>query len=646
MTSLYLQLHGCSGGESDGGDNTAEDDKDEDEAEHRESLEEHISDLADIVSSFRQRVFVGEVEEEKKSGKDDDDDEDENPMVAMAGLLVNILSSPIGGDETSASKLTREIVRMAWSGALSLACSSNVSDSFVDEDVVNILLEAVCGEDAMGDVDDDDDDDKDGEDDDEDMDEDDSSDEDDTGVFVNANAADLDLDGSDDDEPSKENKKKKNDGEDEEEEEDVELDPSQLENMLAQEESDDDGTPFGILEHHAGADPALAALIKLKQEALKSATLKREQAEISNRFKCAFFLEALFAISVKNSGLISSKVVAGSVLPLMRARRTLAKSVAKAAAAAPLKKNDASDSPRLIKSLTSLLTDKLSKYRRSGTDSDDNAAAVTEAMSAISEEMNRSLDKEHCSCCSAALITLLRCSGIDNVEECKEVREVYDGAVREWCSRKTTKIYPCVFDDLIKKMPSLSRVILIKPLMHATENSYNNYTKSESFRFLMSLYGGGGGGASTDAATQELDQKGSDVLKQNFGDVAALLTKALNDAQTSKAKQKQNVLDSTRQCIEYAKTQKEWNDALVSLGEAIQGFGSNDGTTKVKQICSTLGDAISKLKDAYGNKKVEIVTTAAGDAAPTPKKKKRKSDKSDPTPKKSSKKKSKSKKSD
>ena len=51
------------------------------------------------------------------------------------------------------------------------------------------------------------------------------------------------------------------------EEDDVELDKDQLNNILM-EDSDED--PEDILEHHAGADKALAKLIKMKQEARKA----------------------------------------------------------------------------------------------------------------------------------------------------------------------------------------------------------------------------------------------------------------------------------------------------------------------------------------------------------------------------------------
>ena len=130
----------------------------------------------------------------------------------------------------------------------------------LNEDVMTILIESVCGEDTNG-ADQKDD---------ESIDESDASsdgEEDDSKVFIKANKMEVDLDeventnskGSDDEEA----------GAAETDDDSVELDPSQLENMLL-EDSDaemSDSGPHGVLEHHAGADKALAQLIKLKQEA-------------------------------------------------------------------------------------------------------------------------------------------------------------------------------------------------------------------------------------------------------------------------------------------------------------------------------------------------------------------------------------------
>ena len=98
--------------------------------------------------------------------------------------------------------------------------------------------------------------------------------------------------------------------------------------------------------------------------------------------------------------------------------------------------------------MSALVKTKISKFRSNDANTEELAI---KASSTIVEEMTRSLNAAHCSCCSVALITAVRC--IPNVEECQAVKELYVNVAKDWCSRKATKIHSCVFDDLIKRMP-------------------------------------------------------------------------------------------------------------------------------------------------------------------------------------------------
>jgi hypothetical protein len=92
---------------------------------------------------------------------------------------------------------------------------------------------------------------------------------------------------------------------------------------------------------------------------------------------------------------------------------------------------------------------KLSKFRLN-----DGSSANELALKAsydIFQEMNRSMNASHCSCCSVALTTALRC--IPNADESEEVKDIYIKAVDDWSLRKASKIHSCVFDDLINRMP-------------------------------------------------------------------------------------------------------------------------------------------------------------------------------------------------
>jgi hypothetical protein len=100
IISLNLQLW------SSGGD---VDEMEEDEVDsENEAIHEFISDLSDIVADFSRAL-----------DNQPPADGEENPLAALAGLLVNILSSSVEGEESSqqnaarasASKLTRESVK-------------------------------------------------------------------------------------------------------------------------------------------------------------------------------------------------------------------------------------------------------------------------------------------------------------------------------------------------------------------------------------------------------------------------------------------------------------------------------------------------------------------------------------------------------
>lgn len=423
MISLHLQLSSV--------EEIKEDDEDDAE-ENKEAVHEFIADLSEVVSDFS-RVLEG-----KSSGENGA----ENPLTAMASLLVNVLSSSIGGEDSgqnnasmaSASKLTRETVKLAWSGVLSLMTSlyTNTAKTLVDEDFMNTLIESVCGpaheKDETGDDESI-----------EESEEDESENED--GVFSRANNMDVDLEHEQDAGSSN----KSEDGGETSEEEDIELDPSRLENMLLE----DSDAEIDVLEHHAGADKALAQLIKMRQDTRKASQSERERVELCNRLRCASLLDSLFSASVFKSGWLSLEAVLGSPLPILRCYKSIAKSIDKSSSSTLVSKS-LNEKKALMDRLSSLIQEKLSKFRRNDSD-DSNEESILRAVTVISQEMNHSLNLAHCSMCSVALITTIRC--LTDAESNTKVAEMYCAAVKDWMSRKTTKIHTCVFDDLIQRLP-------------------------------------------------------------------------------------------------------------------------------------------------------------------------------------------------
>mmetsp|Transcript_45319 Transcript_45319/g.95076 ORF Transcript_45319/g.95076 Transcript_45319/m.95076 type:complete len:1434 (+) Transcript_45319:142-4443(+) len=581
MMSLYLQLSDC------GNDNEEEDDEDDDVFE---SVHEYISDLAECVDGFCQ------VMENENSLKKDDDEG--NPLAAMAGLLVNILSSPVGGEDSgkatpvrsSASKLTRETVKVAWSGMISVINDLNEKNktlkSLVDEDVMSILIESVCGEKSMTD---------DEHDEDESIDESDSS-EDELGasaVFANASEAGMDLDEVNEDpaSDSEESNEGSDDGsskdsEDEDGGKDIELDPEKLENLLL-EDSDAEMSDSGILEHHAGADKALAQLIKLKQEARKKSQVERERVEICNRIRCAVLLDSLFSPSVFNSGWLPVEAVLGSIVPILRSRKAIAKSIQ---ALSPINtKKSLGEREGLLERLSALVKDKISKFRCSKHPEAEEVAL--KASSEIYEEMKLSLNNAHCSCCSIALITAVRC--VPSLEENGAIRDIYASAVVDWSSRKATKIHECVFNDLIKRMPSLASLVLAKPLMTAAREAHSPFLKCESIKLMAALYKHDGTNADELMSKQAIS-----TLKQCCSKAAETLKNALEDSSLQKAKHQDEVLNTTRHFVNYVKAQNEGiltNAELSGLQKALEKAGESQKGQKGKQLFSQISDTIKTL---------------------------------------------------
>ena len=61
------------------------------------------------------------------------------------------------------------------------------------------------------------------------------------------------------------------------------------------EEDSDADVDVGELEHHEGADGALAALVKLKQNMRKAGQQAREKTEMSHQLRCTYLIELMIA---------------------------------------------------------------------------------------------------------------------------------------------------------------------------------------------------------------------------------------------------------------------------------------------------------------------------------------------------------------
>jgi hypothetical protein len=252
--AMTLYLHRLSCGPSN---NELDEDPDADEEEDEEEICNAIEGLKAIAHDFLEGSET-----------------DSNPLLGLAEICANILSSPLGSGSIgrgAAPKLVREAVKYAWLGGLRLASTMATEEkTLLDSSVVGLLMEAIgaangSAELTDGDVD------MEGESDEEEDESDGESDDDLT--FSKASQV---LDDPDDMETGDHETRAKD-----EDESDVEIDPSKLQSML-EDDSDADAGEY-VLEHHEGADAALAALIKLKQDTRKAGQQAREKIEVSNQ---------------------------------------------------------------------------------------------------------------------------------------------------------------------------------------------------------------------------------------------------------------------------------------------------------------------------------------------------------------------------
>lgn len=430
VSSLSLQLLHPGHPESD--DETEDGLHEEDD--YSEDILETIDDLSDVASALAGN---------QPSDKDVDTEERDNFLSPLAAICVNVLRSPIGGSglqasnvRGGASKIVRDCLQIAWTATL--ASAATITDDLLDVEVMSILLEAVCTPKALAQ----------GENmlDDEEMDELDEVDQDSDGenddtALSFSNVADTgndsDSDHSSNDDDNDMTNDRSHEGDDE-----IELDSSKLENLLIQSSDDDESV---ALEHHAGADAALVHLIKMKQEARKSGKEQKEKVELADRVRCLGLLEAVFQ-SNKRTTLLSNQVTLMAILPLLRTRSELVKSAG--SVIIQKKGSSANDKKVLLDKITIFLVNQVCKTNLDG-------KANVEACSTVAEqvlvEVRRVQDTSHSKCCGSLLVLLVKACMDHGEEAITMARSIYEDAIQEWSSKKSTKIQATIFDDLEKR---------------------------------------------------------------------------------------------------------------------------------------------------------------------------------------------------
>jgi hypothetical protein len=569
---LYVHLLSCGEDEV----STGEDDLDADDDEDREEVLSFLSDVRDVYETFSTEGTVD--------------------ISSLAEMCTNIISSPLGagGRSRGASPtLLREAVRILWTKTLTHA--SSIGGTVINTETVDTLLLGIGidrsdehaqendGGDELGDS------------------------EDENGVFVEATEVEDDEDSEDSNDLLS---KPSNDRDDDDSENDVEVDPSKLQSLLEQE-LEDDSSVGEELEHHEGADAALAKLIQLKQEARKAGQKAKERLELSRQIKCTLLLETLLSGKPDGWGcLLTTDALLDIAFALLQYHRRLEKAIKSSSD----KGSDISLSERkaMLARITSILKNKLFKFKLSSISwsSPEAAQVYAENMSvSLFQEIRQSPDKEHQQLCSSAIVFLTRC--IDSLDGRLEIAKHFTAVVDEWAHRRTGKLDASFFDHLIHQNPSYAQVSLTHELAKAAATARSPFLKSEAFRLLGLLHN-----PKLSTGQKELGELGDARVVAASDTVIDAVISAFEDPEMNKAKRIREVIKTLEKIVVFlsAKPSASHEKQLDRLMELLQQSLKSSESKGIQSSCEKVISLIHELKNKpTSNESMEVENEDAKD---------------------------------
>jgi hypothetical protein len=576
--TLYLHRLHC------GSNNSMEEDPDADEEDDEEEICNALDGLKSVAEEFSSKELEGL-----------------NPLLGLAELCANILSSPLGSGTIgrgSSPKLVREAVKFAWFGGLRMASSMATEEkSLLDSPVIDTLMEAIGANEGQGGSPEDDGLDdgsernsvNDESDDEEDI-------EADEGVF--AKAAKI-LDEPDNTE-IEDLKRPSSDDEDSE----MEIEASKLQTML--EEDSDADVDATELEHHEGADAALAKLIKLKQEARKAGQQAREKIEVSNQLRCTLLIEILLGRPDAWNHLFRGSILE-MVMPILLHRKRVAAMVQKAIDSGA--KIGTGEKKALLEKLTSLIKQKLCKLRLLSMPgaSPVNAESGEKLLKQILTEARKAKDKEQVSCCSSCSIFVLRAMK-STPEMTFIVSREYGQIVLEWSTRRSRGA--SMFEDLINQMPTMAQATLIPSLLKATFESRSLFLRIEALRLLSLLFA-----TTPDQSASELDKLAASAVKDSENDLIEMLTRSLHDESMATPKTVRTILKSIEKILPglSAALGPDVLGSLETLKSVVRDLGSQENLNSASAKCVDLIEKkITDLQSAKSASRPNESTTEKG----------------------------------
>jgi hypothetical protein len=581
VLTLSLQLLRC--GES-GGEARADDDDEDD-------LDEIISDvLPDIVDALRHLVGVNVDKIQKEEGEES---QPANALVDLVDALIGALSISCNGKNRGASlRLFRDNVKACWSTTLSYVAVS--SSSFDTSKAISALLDEVCGSTDEGESDDGgEESDADEESEDEDM----SVDEE--VVFSSEKAAEAIAESEDESETVPGENSNSLPGA-ESESEDVELDPAQLENLLL----DDIDDNVHELEHHAGADHALAALIKLKQDSRKSAVQERERMEIARRIRCISLLDVLFSNKISNQ--LQSEDISACVVRLLKTRRDLEKTIS-SPVTNPGQEKVISETRSLLEKVTALLKSKVCKLKLAPLKTEEASLSLANA---ILEELKISFNAKQCDSCTAVLMFSVKLFAGE--KERNYVANRLGNLAKEWGSDKSTKIHSMLFEESINRFPELACEALMGALADVVGDGRNAFVKFEALRLFSIL------------VSSQSEEKVVESVKSQILPVLKAVTMLFNGDE-GKTKRARDALKCTDNIVKFSKkhlpSDKATWECIRSLAPALNNVKDSSQSDAVKKTCDEL---ISAIEMGVSDEEESVTKRKAGNINDSEKKLKKK----------------------
>jgi len=549
------------------------------------SDDQDIAEIADHEEVEETRGFIEEVKDcaDEILGRGDEEGKDEasNRLSSLIAMSINLLSSESSdGARGASSRLTRELVKIVLSAGLMFSAKSS-DRATIDSNLADMIMQSigVTIEEPDDEMEDDDDDESDA---------DESDSQEQEGLFSkNAGASILDHDDDkmDDNQEMEEDNEKTND------EEEEMIDADRLNSMLEDSDIDVDESE---LEHHEGADKALAKLIKLKQEARKAGQAARERVELSQQLRCMLVLEIVLSGKPEGWGPLLRADVVMSMLPQMLERW------ARLEKASSKKGSDPATGERsaLLARITSVVKAKLLKAKMStmawteSMNPDDHCQSIASKILEIAAR--RTSSKELQACCFHSLPALFR--SLPSGSQAGSV--LYSEAIEEWATKKTP-IDARLLDELIKNNPTMAQSILVEPLLKAVPTAYSSFIKSECFRMISSLYNPNLNKAATDQEKATLDT----MLNNRDTFVESAVIPTLQDEEMQKAKRLKEVLRCIEDVASFSSPHEALNrpisdKSVEALKVALKEVGEKTESEVAKCQCEAL---MSKLDNQQQN---------------------------------------------